>query len=63
MRVSSRRTGMKCKTMYKDKSGVIVMVNRTTVRIVETNVFSDSESGHDCSPQQRLTIQFFIRSG
>ena len=32
--------------MDENKSGIFVMVNRTTICVVESDVFSDSESGH-----------------
>ena len=38
---------MKCETVDEYKGGIVfVMLNGTTIRVVENNVFSDSESGH-----------------
>jgi hypothetical protein len=32
--------------MDENEGGIFVMVNRTTICVVESDVFSDSESGH-----------------
>ena len=37
---------MKREAVDEDKGRVFVVVNRTTVRVVENDVLSDGESGH-----------------